>query len=238
MRSTVLALVFAIIVAAPSAADDIAETAVTTALEKAKTQAAIRWAFTMTYTDKSEETPRAYKLRYDPRREKGAQWTLLEPALNALSKEEKKALKSIQKGENSDDMLVYDKLNVDFKTATLLNVDDEKATYLVPLVSEDMPKKMREAIRMEVTVNKAGAFLERVRLTADKPFKPAPVAKLETFSQVQDYAPTADGAVLLRFSQSAASGKAVFKSFASKTTTEYSDFERVEVSAPAAASGQ
>ena len=220
-----------IILIAPAYADEVAKAAFAEAIEKSKEQSSIRWAFTMTYTDKSEEDARTYKLRYDPRLEKDAQWALLDRSLDELTKEERKTLKSMQKGDNSDDMLVYDKLKVDFDTAALLSSDAQSATYLVPLTDEEMPKNMHEAVRMEVTVNKAGAYVERVSLVSEKPFKPAPVAKLNKFLQVQEYAPTGEGVVLLRQSRSEASGKAMLKTFNSKTVTHFSDFERVDAPA-------
>jgi len=182
----------------------------------------------MTYTDESDEDRKVYQLRYDPRGDEGKLWTLMKPSFESLSKKEKKALTAIQKDENSDDMLVYDKLKVDFETATLLSTDEERATYRVPLVDEDMPRKMREAIRMEITVNKSEAYVEKVALNSEKPFKPAPIAKLERFLQVQEYAPVSDGIVLLQSSQSEVSGKAMLKKFNSKTMASYSDFERIE----------
>jgi len=207
-----------------------AEAALQSAIDDAEAHATSRWAFTITHTDYGEDGERTFKLRFDPRRADGERWVLLEPALERLSKDEKKTLKSMQEADTPDDALIYDKLAVDIETVTLVSENETQASFLVPLIDDDMPEKMREAVEMRVTVNKPGAYVEKIELTSSKPFKPAPVAKINSFSQTQHYVqPEKGGPALLRLSESDVAGKAMFKKFASKTRTEYSDFERVEV---------
>jgi len=226
--------VFLIFSSAAAVAEDgvhKAEAALQSAVDVAAAYATVRWAFTMTHTDYTEDGERTYKLRFDPRRAEGARWALLEPALEALSRDEKKTLKSMQKKARApDEALIYDKLEVDVETVTLVSESATKASFIVPLIDEDMPEKMRDAVEMRVAVNKPGAYLETIELTSSRPFKPAPVAKINSFTQIRHYAPIEEGGpALLRLSLSEMTGKAMFKKFNSKTRTAYSDFQRVEM---------
>ena len=202
------------------------------AIDVAKAEANSRWAFTMTHTDYAEDGEKIYRLRYDPRREDGERWTLLEPALEGLSKDEKKTFKNIQKNDEADDGLIYDKLDIDFDKAELTAEDEVRATFVGPITDDEMPEKMQDALVMTVTVNKPGRYVEEISLHSTEEFKPAAVAKIISFKQIQQYKPLSEGGpALMRASQSDVSGKAMLKKFNSKTETTYSDFEQVEVAA-------
>jgi len=207
-----------------------AREALTAAIDVAKSEAQSRWAFTMAYTEFEDEGEKTYKLRYDPRRAEGARWTLLDPALEMLSKDEKKDFKKIQKNDEADDGLIYDRLEIDFDETELTEEDETRATFVGPIIDEEIPEKMRDTMVMTVTVNKPGRYVESISLHSTGEFKPALVAKIKTFKQTQQYKPLSDGGpALMRTAQSDVSGKAMLKKFESKTETIYSDFERVEV---------
>ncbi|MEM9168299.1 MAG: hypothetical protein AAGC56_01495 [Pseudomonadota bacterium] len=207
-----------------------------------------RWAFTMTYTEydaKADEAgeggvrdadapPRVYKLRFDPRRAEGERWKVIAPAPEALSKDERKSLKKLQAAPTPDEGLIYDGL-VDVDDWTLVEETAQTASFSGALVDPNTPEKIREAMAMTVDVDKAGQFVEAVRVTAVKPFKPAPIAKVTGLAQRQDYAPLEPGGpVLLRKSETRLSGKAMFQRFAKHTVTTYEDFEQVTVRQPEA----
>lgn len=217
---------------APAAAEQSvsqeAREALASAMEVAKQQADTRWAFTMVYTDHGEGGPKDYRLRFDPRLEEEARWQLLDPSIEALSKDEKKTFKQIQGSNDADDRLIYDKLPIDLDQLVLVAEDDARATFEAAIIDDEMPKKMIEAVKMTVTINKPGVFVEEISMRSTAPFKPAPVAKVDSFEQIQRYAPlTEGGPALLREAHSDVSGKAVFKKFDTKSTTVYSDFDPV-----------
>ena len=213
-----------------------AQSALEQAIDTAASHGEVRWAFTMRRIEIEDGEERSFTLRFDPRRAPEDRWTLLEPSLESLSKNRKKALKQLREnGADGDDQLVYDKLEIDFSDAALRSDDDERAVFVTSIDDEEMPKKMREAVEMIVTVNKLAAFVETIEVRSTKPFKPAPVAKLERFSQVQTYALQGDGGpALLTSSHSDVAGKAMLKKFDSKSRTEYFDFESVPAEAVAA----
>jgi len=207
-----------------------AQTALATALDVAQENAATRWAYTIVYTNNSEEDAKTYKLRYDPRKQDGRQWALLEPSADTLSKKERKQLEKMQGEKQPDDGLVYDKLEVDLDQAVLTYEDFNTAVFDVPVTDEDMPEKMRNALKMTVSVDKAGAFVKEITVESTAPFKPAPIAKVNAFIQTQRYAPVSgDGPALLRETISRIDGKAMLQSINSDTHISYSDFEAVEL---------
>ncbi|MEL7487186.1 MAG: hypothetical protein AAGJ87_08225 [Pseudomonadota bacterium] len=213
-----------------------AKDALIAAIDKAVGHGDQRWAFTMRRTQYEKDRADTYTLRFDPRRPPKERWSLLEPTEDSLSSDEKKEFKNIRKNAvNADGQLVYDKLSVDIDTAQIRSEDADRAELLVRSLDDSIPQKMRDAVDMVLTVNKPARYVETVALRAREPFKPAPVAKLETFMQIQHYAPLDDGGpAILRKSEAEASGKAMFRAFNSKSLTEYFDFEAVPAAEVAA----
>ena len=207
-----------------------AREALASAMDVAKQHGDARWAFTMAYTDLGEDGPKTYRLRFDPRLAEDERWQLLDPAFESLSKDEKKTFKQIQGRDDADDGLIYDQLPIDFEQLMFVSEDDTRAVFEAAIVGDEMPKKMREAVKMTITVNKVDAYLEEITMRSIEPFKPAPIAKINTFEQIQRYVPSSEGGpALMRDAHSDVSGKAMLKKFESKSKITYSEFEKVEI---------
>lgn len=188
-----------------------------------------RFAFTLRYEDLAGATPKTYVVRFDPRRPRGARWTPVEPSADALSKDDRKRLEELQKSDQPDDAFIYDRLGEGVADLTLVASEGGKAVYRGAVADPGMPKAMRGAVEMTLTVDVARKAIERVDLRALRPFKPVPVAKVDSFSQTMRYAPSAGLAAPVLAEQTAQSqGEAMFKKFATRTRFTYADVERVE----------
>lgn len=200
------------------------------AISVAEKNADARYAFTLAYTELDTAEPKTYAVRFDPRLPAGARWTPVDPLREALGKDQEKRLKALQKNDDADDALIYDGLGDVLGGASLVSETPEKAVFRASLPEDgETPKAVREALEMTLTLDRAGGYIESVSIRALKPFKPAPVAKVEAMEQTQRYAPFAPGGVvLLRAADSNVSGEAMFKDFKSHSRTEYRDFEEVD----------
>lgn len=217
----------------PAIAEATAASIFEHAIKDAETLGDQRWAFTMVYTNiEKDATSQRYRLRFDPRRDEGDRWELIEPPEDTLSKKEKKAFRQISKSNNIDGSLVYNKLSENVGVDDLKSENENTAIFSGKINDDDMPEKVRDALRMEAVLNKAALFVSKISVTSSKPFSPAPGAKVNKMSQVQNYAPAGpEGEVLMTHSSSVVEGKAFFKAFSSNTTSEFSDYERVDAPA-------
>lgn len=196
-----------------------------TAIE-AKVHGDKRFAFTLDFWSENKGEELSLKLRFDPRLPEGEQWRPAEGGAKELSKDQRKALKRFQKAENPDDALVYDKLDEELDRMTLIEENDETAIFSAPIIDDDLPP---DALEMTITLDKKARSISRIDVRSLKPFKPAAIAKLTSMTQSQTYAPSdGEGPVLLQTSESTAIGKAMLKSFNSKTRQVYSDIEEVD----------
>ncbi len=210
---------------APPQAIDILAAAVATAMEYSDA----RYAFSVDFWSEQNGDELALKLRFDPREERGEQWSLLDVSIDDLSKDQKKALKQFQKSENPDEAMVYDTLEDELGGIVLVEETQAVAVFTGPVVSDDLPE---DVLEMTITLNKAEGFVSQIDVRSIKPFKPMPVAKIKSMTQSQTYAaPNGDGAVLLQASEGAANGKAMFKSFTTQSRQRYFDIERIDPSA-------
>ncbi len=197
------------------------------AAEQAKARADQRWAFTLTYTDLPEN--KTYRVRFDPRLPAGERWTPIEPAADALSKEERKVLKNISRNDDADDGLVYDGLSDFAADAEVLRADAREAAFRIAVDDPEMAPEMKAALSATATLDRAAGHVTAIEIISTKPFKPAPVAKIEKMRQLHRFAPVGpDRLVMLVSAVSEAKGKAMFKAFDEKADMAYSDFEAVD----------
>ncbi|MEL6360298.1 MAG: hypothetical protein AAFR21_04380 [Pseudomonadota bacterium] len=202
------------------------------AVAKAEADAADRYAFTMAYqisTDEAETDRKEYVLRFDPRLAKGEQWELKSPDISELSKKERKLLRGLQQDENTPDgVLIYDQLALDEDTIEITGQTEETVVIEGRSIDTEVPERVREAVILAITLNKAGAFIEKIQVQADKPFKPVRIAKVNEMNQVQTFAAPTDGLpAILEASESVTRGEAMFKDFYRGSSTSYSDIVRV-----------
>lgn len=214
----------------PTTQSGIATSSLNHAIKDAEALGNQRWAFSTLYTSIEDDGNKStYRLNFDPRRDEGKRWTLIEPTEETLSKEEKKAFRKISSADNADESLVYDSLSDRVTPDDLISESDGFAVFKGQFDDDDMPKSVRDALKMEIILDTTQHFVTKISVIAEKPFKPAPVAKVNTMQQIQTYAPVGPkGEILLTRSTSVVEGKAFFKAFSSNTITEYSDFTRVD----------
>ena len=200
--------------------------ALTSAIETAEALAPARWAFNMTVKDLDDPETPPLTVRFDPRAEKGEQWT---PVSYDPDEIDNKLAKKLLKSKENDDMLVYDSLRAELPSAALASDDGETAVFTLYPAGEDMPDKMRDAVDFTAHVDKSGGHVSLLKIVSTEPFKPVPVAKIHEFEQIMDYAPVGpDGEVLLVRTQTLMKGKAaVFKKLSQHLDIAYSDFERI-----------
>lgn len=224
-----LTMAAALALAAPAAADAAPPKPIADAIALAQPYRNARFAFTLRYEDLSEATPKTYVVRFDPRRPRGARWSPVEPAAAALSKDEKRRLEELQKSDQADDAFIYDKLGEGVGALALTSSAGGKATYTGAAADPGMPKSMRGAVEMTIVVDVASNAIETVEVRSLRPFKPAPVAKVEHFMQTMRYAPLAGlGAPALVEQTAQSRGEAMFQKFNTSTRFTYSNVERVD----------
>jgi hypothetical protein len=188
-----------------------------------------RWAFTAAYEDLAAAGRKPLKLRFDPRLPAGARWTPIEPAENALSKEERKSLKKLRGDDDADRALVYDDLDEAIKDASVLRLSEDQALFRISIDDPEMPAEMKGALEATAHLDRDGGLVTTIEVRSTRPFKPAAVAKIESMRQTQRYALVAPGgAPLLVASESQVTGKAMLKSFSSSVRVAYSDFQAVD----------
>ncbi len=207
--------------AQPQATDILAST-----VEKAAAFGDARFAFSVDFWSEQNGEELALRLRFDPSKASGEQWSLLDVSIDDLSKDQKKAFKQFQKSETPDDALVYDTLEDELGDLVLVEETEAVAVFIGPVVSDDLPE---DVLEMTITLNKAEGFVEQIDVRSKKPFKPMPVAKIKSMNQSQIYAaPNGDGVALLQASEGAANGKAMFKSFTTQSRQRYFEIERID----------
>jgi hypothetical protein len=199
------------------------------AVAAAKTIAIQRLAFTRTLTDLAQTPHRTFTARFDPSLPAGARWTAMDPPQSALSKEERKAFETMNKDDDADAALVYEGLEKSIRDASLISLSDSEALFRILIDDPEMTDEMRDTLVATARHDRKSNHIAAIEIASTKPFKPAPVAKIEKTRQLQRYAPVGpDGAVLMIASESEAEGKAFFKKFSSQTSIAYSDFAAVD----------
>jgi len=200
------------------------------AVDVAESNGDQRWAFNMRFTNNDEKKgSKSYLLNFDPRRPEGERWEAVSPKEEEFTKEEKKTFTEFEKADNADEGLVYDGLGESLDGAYVISDNDTSALIRGALNDEEMPEKVRDALQMTITFEKAAGFVSEVLVEAVKPFKPVVVAKVKEMKQTNNYASVGpNGEILLVRSRSVAKGSAMLKAFSSNTVSEYSDFIPVD----------
>ncbi len=237
MRLAACLLVAATVAWRPAAAADDASLAdaaaasLKAAIAEAETAAAQRWAFTMTYIDRSGDETKTYVARFDPSLPEDARWTPIDPAEDALTKKERKALKTLRKNVEADDGLVYEGLADAAAAVAYARRDETGDVFVGPVSGEDVPKRIGEALQLTLRLlpDAEKPTVSLIEIDAVESFKPAAIAKVNRLAQRQFFERVSpDWPPLLVRSLSETEGKAMFKSFKSDVEFRYSAFEPVD----------
>ena len=233
VRAFLAAGYLAFAVAAPAAAEPSAlkERLVMEAARAAQYEGA-RYAFTVDFNQTQNKKTAAFKARYDPRLEEGAQWALEGTSLDALDEHTRKTFENLQKSPRGDDGLVYDKLGEsmteeNLQKLALQSETEKEAVFTAPLDGDDVPE---DTLELVIHFDKEEDYVARIDLRTVDDFKPNPAVKINSLVQSQYFsAPEGDGPALLARSENVTTGSAMFRKFKSDTTMTYSDIEVVTV---------
>lgn len=197
------------------------------AVDHAAAHGDTRFAFTVAHWSEENGEANAIKMRFDPRLPAGAQWTLLDPLTETLTKQQKKTMEKYQESERPDAALVYDRLNDMMSDLTLREETVDEAVFAAPFREDGVPEG---AVELTIIFDKQNNHVKTIALKSLKPFKPAPVAKISAMAQLQTFAPPRqDGPALLMQSETEVQGKAMLKSFSSQSRQTYIDIETVRL---------
>lgn len=193
------------------------------------------WAFTQALANDEGEI----LLRYDPR-EEGEAWTLLSPPAEDAPKEVIGILEGIRKAQRGSEVLGYENLSTVLGDAVTLA--REEADAMIYRFEPTKPPKGQargraagflDKLRGELTIRRSGAgedgadpWIEVVRLFAPEPFKPNLAARITRFEQTAHYN-LRDGLPLLRESNTAVAGSALFSDFEESVTVRIIEAEPI-----------
>ncbi len=190
------------------------------------------FAFTQTISSqRSGEAAKDYVMRYDPKRAKGARWTLARAEGRAPTAKE---VSGFTKRANSGPVPSYAEIAKWFGApASRIAASKDSVTYrfaALPAGTIKMPgQDISASTSAEAVVNTSGAipFVERVRITANKPFRIMLVAKIDRFTATATYQMSANGHLAIAANSSDISGSMIGKSGTFKTRTLFSDMRWV-----------
>ena len=180
-----------------------------------------RASFSMRAT--APDAAQALVLHYDA---PGDAWTVLEGDLDRLDEETRTAISAMQEELTEPGELTYHDMKDDLNGAVLDEETADSLIYHLDINHEDsdMPKKMREAIRPLLFVNKADGTVSRFSVSLTEPVKPAAIARIDDMTIEQDFAPLPDGPTVLRRYYNKITGNAMFQDFSEEFTLEFFDF--------------
>lgn len=190
------------------------------------------FAFTQTInSQRSGEAAKEYVVRYDPKMAKGSRWTLIKAEGRAPTPKESAGL---TKRANAGPVPSYGEIAKWFGGPAARSASgNDRVTYhfaSLPAGTIKMPgQDISASTSAEAIVNTAGPtpFVERVRITANKPFRIMVVAKIERFTALAQYQLLPDGRPVIVSNSSDLSGSMMGKVGTFKTRTTFSDMRAV-----------
>lgn len=226
---------------AAAAADEALPPLLEQAIAAGETIPETRWVVTQRVRQTDRDGADEIVLRFDPSTEEESQIEVAEPE-GELTKQQEKLLdgyKSQLAAAREDgtenvaaSYLMYDGVREMLRNGVeMVSEDAQTAVYAFAPSAEEGDgdsEKFLKHIRGELTVAKAAPHIRRMRLFALEPFKPAAVAKLESFEQIVEFAPpTAHRPPLMTRSYSNAAGSAFFKKFETETEVTILDIREI-----------
>jgi len=199
------------------------------AILKGEEAEAHRWAFTQRFTIEDSDLT----MRFEPMGEAGA-WQLVAPEEATLDAEDAELYRRITDVEGDpkpDADLTYEQIRsaLGDQTPEVIEETDARVVYgFAPLPWNDIDDEdepILEHMRAEVTVEKDGAYISRIRLYAPESFRHMMVARIDRFEQEMVFAPEpSTGLPLMTSFLQEIEGSALFQRFNQARTEVYSDF--------------
>ncbi len=154
-------------------------------------------------------------------------WSVQEGNFEELTKGLRQSVKQIQEDLSQPGALSYESMQDELRVHRLLEENQTHLIYEVSLHEDEdgMPKAMREALSMTLHITKDPLIISSFRMHSDAPFKPAPIAKINTLEIYQEFdTPEGFEAPLLKKYHNEISGSAMMKKFHEEFTVELFNF--------------
>lgn len=202
-----------------------------------------RWIITQHVRQTDRNGASEIVMKFDPDAAADEQIEIAEPAHGSLTKEQEKLFdgykaqlaSAVEEGADniSASYLMYDGVRELLANGVTAASENEIAVVyeFAPSASDGDgdAEKFLKHIRGELTVAKSTPHIQRMRLFALEPFKPAAVAKLESFEQIVEFsAPGDNRPPLMTRIYSNASGSAFFKKFRNETEVTILEIAEIE----------
>lgn len=158
--------------------------------------------------------------RVDPTAEEGSRISVTSPAKEDWPEDFAKGLAEMEKNVDGDIWCAQFAVNIP-SDALLVSEDGKRATYeFKPQPDPDEPDdaKLMKHLTGKVTIDTVDPAILGLHLIAPEPFKPAMVAKLNTFEMKVTCSRAPDGRTFIQEMSVHAAGSALMKSFDEKTT--------------------
>ena len=187
-RITILAAVLVVTLGATATEPVI----VARALDSADRDSRKDWAYTMTVVEDGKERIELF----DPSREVGHEWTLVQvegqkPTNGEIEDYQKK--KERQR-KNDDESSLRDMIREG--TLRLVQESDQRAVYSFEVKGKDeKEQKMMDHVAAELHIDKSGPWVERLEMKSAEEFKPMVGVKIDSFAMTIAYIPLGNGSV-------------------------------------------
>ncbi len=165
-------------------------------------------------------------MRYDAEKK---EWSVLEGDLSSLDKDVQKELDSLKEDLIQPNELTYADAREEIVVRNLITETDQEYIYALDLDAEDkeeMPESMQDAVELKLYLDKEKNHIRLLSMKSIRPFKPAPIAKVETLIVEQEFStPFPDGPAVITRLYNKASGSALFQKFNDEFTLEFFDYK-------------
>lgn len=199
------------------------------AIAKGEAANAVRWSFTQRVTNQNVDMT----LRFQPQGASGM-WQLLNPSESQLDDSGAEALQRLTDVEGDPDPdgdLTYEQARsaLGDQVPEVIEETDTHVVYaFAPQPWDDIEEDeapILEHMRAEVTVEKVGEYISRIRLYAPERFHHMVVARIDRFEQEMNFAPeSVTGLPLMTSFSQQIEGRALFQSFNQGRQEVYSDY--------------
>lgn len=199
------------------------------AVAKGEAADAVRWSFTQRVTNRNVDLT----LRFEPRGASGI-WQLMSPSESELDENGTEALQRFTDVEGDPDPdrdLTYEQARsaLGDQVPEVIEETDTHVIYaFAPQPWDDIEEDeapILEHMRAEVTVEKDGEYISRIRLYAPERFHHMVVARIDRFEQEMNFAPEPmTGLPLMTSFTQEIEGRALFRRFNQGRQEIYSDF--------------
>ncbi len=177
-----------------------------------------QWAYTRTRSEPDEVRIEKFDPASDP------EWTLLSVNGQAPSEKQRRRYAKTIESRATEDKSEFDDLAQDGSWQLLDETDKQWRYGFKPKPEADDPQQATDALNGELVVNKAGPFVQTMRIWSDRPFKPAAVAKVLELRMQIDFDEIAEGVYRPVSSSSYARAKVMLMTKVQNQNDRFTDY--------------